>query len=174
VDDAVELFFFDRCYVGVNCIENSLTNVCGIAPESVLRRYGFEMDAVAALSPALAARLAPLTRTMDWIATGPLAFSGAPARDTEEYMYPAGDALGFTDPFTGTGILNALSTGRLAGIAAARAVPKATYLSDCANALAAQYRVNAALRKVALSGWAERLAALVPAGLLFRVTRPGW
>jgi len=39
--DAVELFFDGQGYVGVSGIEQGLTNVCGIARESLLRRYGF-------------------------------------------------------------------------------------------------------------------------------------
>jgi flavin-dependent dehydrogenase len=36
-NDTVELYFFDRCYVGVSTIENGATNVCGLAPERTLR-----------------------------------------------------------------------------------------------------------------------------------------
>jgi len=35
-DDAVELFFGLSGYIGVNPVEEGVTNVCGIAPESVL------------------------------------------------------------------------------------------------------------------------------------------
>src|ERR1041384_3561084 len=74
VDDAVELFFFDRCYVGVSCIEAGKTNVCGLAPESFLSRFGFEYDAIVMHSPALADRLKPLQRVTPWFSTGPLQY----------------------------------------------------------------------------------------------------
>jgi hypothetical protein len=32
VDDAVELYFRGDTYVGINCVEDGLTNVCGLAP----------------------------------------------------------------------------------------------------------------------------------------------
>ncbi len=35
VDDAVELFFFDGCYVGVSSVEQGVTNVAGLAPEAI-------------------------------------------------------------------------------------------------------------------------------------------
>jgi hypothetical protein len=169
-DDAVELFFFDSCYVGVSCVEGSLTNVCGIAPEAVLRSCGFEMDALLGRWPALARRVRPLSRAMPWLVTGPLVFSrgGNSAPD----VYAAGDALGFTDPFTGTGILNALVSGRLAGVAAARGFPLERHLADCRRALAGAFRAHALLHSTIAAGWAEFLMPLVPASWLFRLTRP--
>jgi hypothetical protein len=169
-DDAVELFFFENCYVGVSCVEGSLTNVCGIAPEAVLRSRGFEIGALFGSSPALADRLRPLAQTMPWMVTGPLVFS-APGGSTRA-LYAAGDALGFTDPFTGAGILNALVSGRLAGLAAAQALPCDRYRADCRRALARAFRVHSLLRGAIAAGWAEFLLPLVPASWLFRLTRP--
>ena len=40
-DDAVELYFAGSMYVGVNCVEDGFTNVCGLAPEEHLRRCRF-------------------------------------------------------------------------------------------------------------------------------------
>ncbi len=121
MDDAVELFFFDGGYVGVNSAGEGTTNVCGVAPEHFLKRYAFDMDAVIRSSPALAARLEPLSRRMKWLTCGPLDFRQnlrAPARGGP--VYRAGDALSFVDPFTGSGMLSAVAPGCLAGIAAAR------------------------------------------------------
>jgi hypothetical protein len=64
VDDAVELFFFNGCYVGVNVVEGGRTNVCGLGPENYLRKCAFDYDRVVLASPALAARLGPLQRDM--------------------------------------------------------------------------------------------------------------
>ena len=168
-DDAVELFFFSGVYVGLNTVEDGVTNVCGLAPERFLRARGFDFDSIAEACPPLARRLGPLARAMDWIAAGPLSFGRQGAASAP---YPAGDALGFVDPFTGTGILNALLTGRLAGLAAARGTAPDEYLRQCRSALARPFEVAALLRKVLRAGWAERLAPLVPAAWLFRLTRP--
>ena len=93
--------------------------------KSVLRKHNFHFDEVIARPGPLADRVRPLRRAMPWIAAGPLSFS-LPARDSPgQGLYPAGDALGFVDPYTGSGIWNALLTGRMAGIAAARRIPTA-------------------------------------------------
>lgn len=170
-DDAVELFFFPGGYVGVSPIEQGLTNVCGLAPEDVLRRYGFEPEPLFS-APALADRLRPLTRTMSWLMAGPLVFTRAFDGPAQPKIYPAGDVLGFIDPFTGSGILNALLTGRLAGRAAARGLPSQQYLRHCRRLLARPVEVAALVRAALRNGLAEYLVSFVPARLLYRWTRP--
>ncbi len=170
--DAIELFFGPQGYIGINTIENGWTNVCGMAPEAVLRRYDFEIDPYVAAFPALAERLRPLCRRMPWLMVGPLCLtpvSGGPAPG--DCLYPAGDALGFTDPFTGTGILNALLTGRLAGINAARSVPVSQHIRQCRDLLGRPFGVSAMFRKVLQWDCAWQLAALTPGPWLFWVTR---
>jgi flavin-dependent dehydrogenase len=105
-DDAVELFFFDRSYVGVTTIEGGRTNVCALAPESLLSRFGFEYDDIVLQCPELSDRLKPLRRVTQWFSTGPLQYGQAFANAGS--VYPAGDALSFVDPFTGSGLLAAV------------------------------------------------------------------
>lgn len=168
-DDAVELFFFDRCYVGINTVEDGRTNVCGLGPEDVLAKFDFDFDALIRQSPALADRLAPLTRAMRWISTGPLHYAQKFAAGNQ---YRCGDALSFVDPFTGSGLLAAVRTGTLAGQAAARGVPVADYLADCRKTLRKPFRIASLFRQTVSSGWADPLAALIPGRLLFAWTRP--
>ncbi len=170
VDDAVELFFFQGGYVGVSAVENSYTNVCGLGPESFLRRFDFDFDRVVRESPSLAARIAPLTRRFDWLTTGPLKFAQNFSRDQDSYR--AGDALSFVDPFTGSGLLAAVKTGSLAGSAAARDLPLNEYYAQCRACLKTPFEVASMFRKTVTSGWAEWLVGLVPGKLLFRLTRP--
>lgn len=184
-DDAVELFFSKHGYVGVNAIENGLTNVCGIAHESLLKRYAFDFDEIARLSKPLAERLGPLQRTMRWIVTGPLSFTPPANRDLETDVYPAGDSLGFVDPFTGSGILNALLTGRLAGLASARRIPRSAYIQACRSLLGRSFSISSVLRHLAGHTEVHWLVPYLPAQTLFRLTRasfmrtsraqtPGW
>ena len=176
-DDAVELFFDRHGYAGVSGIENGVTNVCGIAPESLLRHHEFDFDAVIARSRPLAERLHPLRRRMPWIVTGPVAFSPPSDRASGEDFYPAGDSLGFVDPFTGTGILNALFTGRLAGIAAARRIAVSEYRKQCAAVLARPFWISSLLRRLSARAELHWLAPCVPGPALFRLTRApttGW
>jgi flavin-dependent dehydrogenase len=169
-DDAVELFFFDQCYVGVSCIEAGKTNVCGLAPESFLSRFGFEYDHIVMQCAALSDRLQPLQRVTAWFSTGPLQYGQAFANAGS--VYPAGDALSFVDPFTGSGLLAAVRSGAMAGKAAAAAQPVAEYLRDCRASLRQPFQVAGVLRKALEGGWAERLLPLAPARLLFALTRP--
>jgi flavin-dependent dehydrogenase len=170
VDDAVDLFFFNGCYAGVSAIEQERTNVCGLAPERLLHAHGFDIDAFLFTAPALRGRIAPLSRAMGWLVTGPLVFSSA--LPVAAGQYPAGDALGFIDPFTGSGISAALETGCLAGEAAARGIPVSGHLRQCRAALRRQYLASTLLRRAIESGIAERLVSLIPGRLLFQLTRP--
>jgi hypothetical protein len=172
VNDIVELHFFDDCYVGVSAIENGATNVCGLAPERMLRSFGFHPGDLLESRAPLAERLRPLTRTMDWLVTGPLVFSEHLSQPTGQATYRAGDALGFIDPFTGSGILNAMLTGELAGLAAASRASSEEYLRDCRRLLRRPFFVSSAFRAIVASGQAGLLASLVPGRVLFHATRP--
>ena len=171
VDDAVELFFFDGCYVGVNTVEGGRTNVCGLGPEDHLRRFDFDYDAIVRKSPALADRLAPLHREIKWISTGPLHY--AQRFSANESAYLAGDALSFVDPFTGSGLLAAVKTGALAGLAAARRDSLADHVRRCRASLRKPFEIAGLFRKAVETGWADRLAGLIPGRMLFALTRPG-
>jgi hypothetical protein len=168
----VELYFFQNCYVGISAIENGATNVCGLAPERSLRSFGFHPGDLLHRCAPLSERLRALTRTMDWLITGPLVFSERLSQPADEVVCRAGDSLGFTDPFTGSGILNAMLTGELAGIAAARGAPAASYLRDCRRLLRRPFLVSSAFRAIIASGHAGLLASLVPGRFLFHTTRP--
>jgi flavin-dependent dehydrogenase len=168
-DDAVELFFFHFSYVGINCVEGGLTNVCGLANQRVLRDHAFDPDRLMDRCPPLRERLRPLRRTMKWMFTGPLAFEQRWQRRDAFY---AGDALSFIDPFTGSGMLCAAVTGALAGQHAARASTVEAYLEACRREIARPFRYASALRTLAGTALAEKLLPFVPARLLFRLTRP--
>lgn len=167
--DAVELYFTGFGYVGINPIENGLTNVCGIAPEDRLRECGFDLDEFMGRSPLLAERLRPLTRALKWLTTGPLLFSRP--QMTAGATYVAGDALGFVDPFTGSGILNALLTGQMAGTAAARRAPAAEHVRACRALLERPAMISALFRRAIQRGYADHLAWLVPGRWIYRLTR---
>lgn len=169
--DAIELHFFDRGYVGVSPVENDIVNVCGLAFESELSRQAFDYDAICDRSPTLRERRRNLRRIMDWLSVGPLIYRTPPREVIEDGVYPAGDALGFIDPFTGAGMFNALLSGSMAGAAAARGVSVASYLEDCRRLLNRPFLVSALFRKALASGLADRAAGWLPGSLLFRLTR---
>lgn len=169
--DEIRLDFYGDVYVGVNPVEEGLVNVCGVAAESALDARGFDADELLAACPRVAGQLAGLERAMDWLFTGPLVF-GNRLNDDSEGVYRAGDALSFVDPFTGSGMVSALITGRLAGIASARRQAVPDYLRACRRALSKPFAAASLFRAALASGWAARLAGVLPARLLFRLTRP--
>lgn len=171
VSDAVELYFFDGFYVGVNPIEGGLTNVCGIGPEEGLRRHGFDYDALVNSNRPLSDRLRPLQRELNWLSTGPLLYQtrlADPPMDT----YLAGDALQFVDPFTGTGMAIAIWSGSLAGKAAAEELPKSDYYTQIRTGVESQYRWCGRLRSALSMSFAPNLASYIPARWLYSITRP--
>ena len=169
-DDAVELYFAGSMYVGVNCVEDGITNVCGLAPEEHLRRNNFDIDTLLRGDRGLQERLNPLRQKWDWIFTGPLEFANRFEKSAAVYF--AGDALSFVDPFTGSGLLCAMLTGSLAGRAAASSVPVDDYLRACGELLKQPFSFSSMLRKVAETRAAGPLLRLTPANVLFRFTRP--
>jgi flavin-dependent dehydrogenase len=170
--DSMGLYFFSGCYAGVSAIENGMTNVCGVAPEDMLAPRRFKPDELLAECRPLRERMAPLRLTNEWLITGPLIFRRGFNGPVEANIYPAGDALGFIDPFTGSGILGALITGALAGAGAARGLPVLEYLCSCARALNRQYRVAAFFRAWLRTAVPEALTPVLPGNLLYRLTRP--
>jgi len=169
--DAVELYFFDGCYVGVAPIENGRLNVCGLGPEAVMRQHAFDYDSLCVRSPALQARLAGMRRSMDWLSVGPLVYHHRFRDHTDAHVYPAGDALGFVDPFTGTGMFNALLSGSLAGQCAVAAEPVAQYLQQAASHLYRPFFISGFFRAAMRSGIGAHVAGYLPGSLLFRATR---
>ncbi len=172
VNDAVELFFFGGCYAGVSPVENGTTNVCGLAPAGVLRRHRFRFDELLAGVPALRERLSDLRRVTPWMTTGPLVFGRRFQKPPGEAVYPAGDAFGFVDPFTGSGILNALWTGRLAGLAALQGMPARDYYEQCEKGVGGLFFTAWLFRQALAAGLAEALLPVLPGQWLFRATRP--
>lgn len=169
-DEAVEMFFFRDSYVGVSPVETGVVNVCGLAPEELLHQNGFRPEAL--FTDELRTRLHPLEQMFDWLVTGPLVFRNSFRSHPRVYL--AGDAMGFVDPFTGSGILTALLTGKLAGQAAARCFSEEQYTTLCRRSLARQYRVASILRWLLSAGVAEAFAALLPRTWLYRLTRPSF
>lgn len=164
--------YFDRStYIGVNQVEGGFTNVCGIAPEPELAKVRFRVDDFLATLPGFSALLAPLRRSMSWITTGPVLYK----QDFNQYcnrQYPAGDALSFLDPFTGSGQLCALLTGAIAGFCAAHHTPADAYLALCQGALRRPFWAASAIRAILRTPLAATAAGLVPVTWLMRATRP--
>ena len=145
----------------------------GIEKSYFSAEVGHAFKAVSAIR-CKCARVAPAFAwiAMPWLTVGPLVFSRSFHEWEAKGIYPAGDALGFTDPFTGSGMLSALLTGSMAGQAAALGVPVPLYLGDCRRALGRPFHISAIFRTLLENGLAPWLAAPVPARWLMKWTRP--
>jgi len=172
VDGEVSLYFFDNCYVGVSAVEGDAINVCGLAPERLLQDCGFEPERLLSRCDELQTRISELDRSFDWLITGPLVTGWAPVDESESLVYPTGDALGFIDPFTGSGILNAMSSGRSAGIAAATGMPVRTYIDERHRVLRRPFLVSSVCRSALAAGMGGPIASVIPSRWLFHMTRP--
>lgn len=166
--DVGELHFFRGGYIGVTPVENGAVNVAGLAPEELLRAHRFHPEEL--FSAEIRTRLRPMRQSFDWLMTGPLVFHSKFASDSAVYL--AGDAMGFVDPFTGSGILSAMMTGRLAGKAAARGVPVDAYNAECRKILRRQYGISSLVRGALGANFTFGLIRRIPVSLLYRLTRP--
>lgn len=174
VDDAVSLYFWDSsCYVGVNAVEGGAINVCGLAPEDLLKARGFHPEDLAAGFAPLQSRLGGLERQSAWMFTGPLLFDSRLRQPPPSpRTYWAGDQLSFVDPFTGSGMLAAVFTGRRAGLSAAAGEDGAAYLRVASASLGGPRQTSGLVRWAVRSGLAETLLHLTPESWLFHWTRP--
>jgi len=170
-EDCVSLCFFPGGYIGIGPIENNATNVCGLAREDTLAAVRFDIDSFVNNIPYVKDRLTPMTRTTRWLVTGPLIMSTSLRKPGHDLIYPAGDALSFIDPFTGSGMASAILTGSLAGAAAARGRSVESYFSECRKSLSQPFELAHLFRRVLERGWADRVARFIPASVLFRMTR---
>lgn len=165
---AVELYFEGVGYTGVNPIEDGGTNVCGIAREEDLRACGFDVDHFLAGQPHVQRRLAPLSRRMDWIFTGPLFYG--PTEATTGYA--CGDALSFVDPFTGSGMLCAILTGQMAARSVVEGISSEAHLERCRELLMPAFRWSSLIRHSLQWPLVPLLARCVPGAMLYRLSRP--
>lgn len=111
-----EIYFFNGGYGGVNFVENGDANVCFLVRSDVAREYGGDAGAVFEKclleNPRAAEVLGSGKQSFAWIAVSVPGFGmGSPANFGN--MFAVGDAASFIDPFTGSGILLALESGKL-------------------------------------------------------------
>ena len=166
---AVELFFGSRFYVGIAPIEGGRINVCGLAAEEVLKGIGFDYDRLVQGWGPLRERLQGLERIGSWTSSGPLPL-GRGLRTHPELLL-AGDALAFADPFTGSGLYNALLTGQMAGLASAQGWSPTDYYRQCEQRLGRALAAGSWLRWASDIPLVGVLVSYLPWQVLYRRTR---
>jgi flavin-dependent dehydrogenase len=110
-----ELFFFNDGYGGMSGVENGRTNLCFITTEATLRKAKGDreklLDLTMRSNPAARRRLREIVIEGEWQGAGPITYGRRPSTPG---VISIGDAGAFIDPFTGSGILLALSGAELA------------------------------------------------------------
>lgn len=108
-DDAVDLYFMDDGYCGVQAVSPGVLNACALMRQGSAR----DLAEVFRKNTSLHSRSSTWTQITETFATAPV-YLGArvPIRDS---IPQVGDAAGFVDPFVGDGISLALRSGVLAG-----------------------------------------------------------
>jgi flavin-dependent dehydrogenase len=110
-----ELFFFRDGYGGMSDVEDGRTNLCFLTTEARLREAKGDseklLDLTLRSNPAARRRLQDAVIDGEWQGTGPITYGRV--RPTPGVI-SIGDAGAFIDPFTGSGILLALTSGEIA------------------------------------------------------------
>ncbi len=152
-----ELFFYRDGYGGMCDVENNRTNLCFITTEATLREAKGDreklLDLTMRSNPAARRRLQNAVIDGEWLGTGPIAYGRIRPISG---VISIGDAGAFIDPFTGSGILLALSSGELVADTISQAI--AAGVSD-AEVISKSYdRVHRAK-----FGWRFRACAILRA-----------
>jgi menaquinone-9 beta-reductase len=115
--DMIELHSFARGYLGVNAVEGSVTNICGLVHASRLAghkgRWDAFVDTLREEEPrldALFARYQPAQE--NYLSSEPVIFRARSA--VEGGVFMIGDASGIIDPLTGNGMAMAVQSALLA------------------------------------------------------------
>lgn len=172
-----ELFFFEDGYGGLSDVEadedGERTNLCFLTTEATLRSARGDreklLDLTLRTNPAARRRLKSAIVAGEWLGTGPVTYG---RQLSMPGVLAIGDAGAFIDPFTGSGILLALTSGELAaatvessfadGIRDIDAIA-ARYRQIHARNFGWRFRACSTLRKLAFTPWARNI--LISIGL---------
>ncbi len=115
LDELGELFFFRDGYGGLSEIEGDRVNLCFLTTEATLKAAKGDrqrlLDLTLRSNAAALHRLRHATFDGEWLGTGPVIYG---RRQTMTGVLTIGDAAAFIDPFTGSGMLLALTGGEMA------------------------------------------------------------
>jgi flavin-dependent dehydrogenase len=122
----IELYSFANGYLGVNDVEDGITNICGLVHASRLQGHKGRWDAfvetIRAEEQRLEAMYARYAPAQDgFLSSEPVIFRARSA--VEEGIFMIGDASGVIDPLTGNGMAMAMQS----------AVVAASFIADALN-----------------------------------------
>jgi flavin-dependent dehydrogenase len=112
-----EIYSYRDGYGGSSLVENGLTNLCFIIKAAIARQYGSDAEQVlrnVVFTNRQAKRSLGEAKIVDpWLAV-PIENYGPADLSPARGLLSIGDAAGFIDPFTGSGILLSLESSRIA------------------------------------------------------------
>lgn len=115
--DICEIYTYKNGYGGCSRVERDLYNLCFIVSAEVAKKYGGDaaqiMQKVVFANARAKRSLQNIEFVGDWLAV-PIEAYGRSALAPAEGLIAIGDAAAFIDPFTGSGILLALESARIA------------------------------------------------------------
>lgn len=115
--DTIDLYSFDRGYLGVNWVEGGVTNICGLAHESRLSRHrgGWPafVETIRKERETIERLYAGHAPAQDeFLSSEPVIFS--PRSVVQDHVLLIGDAAGLIDPLAGNGMAMAIQSAALA------------------------------------------------------------
>lgn len=164
----IELYSFDRGYLGVNDVEDGLTNICGLVHAARLAGHRGRWESFVA---ALRSEQPPLEEMYsryspaqdDFLSSEPVIFRGR--RAVERGVFMIGDASGIVDPLTGNGMAMAMQSALLAAPLIVRAL-----LEGQRGGIEAEYIAAHASMFHPRIRWSRAIAALLSRPALLDAT----
>ena len=112
-----EIYVYRGGYGGCNCVENNRFNLCFIVSTDIAKKYNGDaseiMKKVVCENERAEQSLHNAEITDEWLAV-PIESYGRASLSPAEGLLTIGDAAAFIDPFTGSGILLALESAKIA------------------------------------------------------------
>jgi flavin-dependent dehydrogenase len=126
LDGVIELYSFERGYLGVSEVEGDTTNICGLVHESRLAghkgRWDSFVDEIRQSETRLDTMYSRYEPAQDhFLSSEPVIFRARSA--VEQGIFMIGDASGIVDPLTGSGMAMAMQSALLAAPCIAEGKP---------------------------------------------------
>lgn len=158
--DTIELYSFDRGYLGVNSVEGGITNICGLVHASRLAGHKGRWDSFVETIRSEEPRLETLYSRHEpaqehYLSSEPVIFRARSA--VEGGVFMIGDASGVLDPLTGNGMAMAIQSALLAAPVLLRLLETPSRRTELENEYRALHRRFFAKR----IAWSRRVALLL-------------
>ncbi|MBK8466967.1 MAG: NAD(P)/FAD-dependent oxidoreductase [Chloracidobacterium sp.] len=158
-----EIYAYRGGYGGCNCVENNRFNLCFIVSTEIAKKYNSDASEILKKVVCENQRAAFSLRNVeiidDWLAV-PIESYGRAELAPTKGLLTIGDAAAFIDPFTGSGILLALESSKIAASVINDGLVSQSSFAEIANEYKRQYSISFD-RRLRISSFV-RHAAFVP------------